>query len=42
MEVSTISKSELSLTEIDESIDGLIVIVNVRVGDEVVNAVHLH
>ena len=42
MEVSCVRERELVLTIADTSLDGLVVIVDPGIGDEVVDAVHLH
>ena len=41
MDWISISKRHLSLNEFDESVDGLIVVVNVGVSDQCVNPIHL-
>ena len=42
VEVSTVREGQLALAEADEALYRLIVVVDVRVGDERVDAVHLH
>jgi L-fucose mutarotase/ribose pyranase (RbsD/FucU family) len=41
VEITSISQGQLVLAELDEPVDGLVVVVEKRVGDELIDSIHL-